>query len=110
MRGYQDESSNETPENSETGSYMEPEMHVTLDNYRNECSVNRHVVFLKTHKTGSETMAGIFRKFAIMNNVSTVISTVNGGHLYQSGPGKYDPLDPSKVKILGYGTPGAHYE
>ena len=55
-------------------------------------------------------MAGIFRKFAIMNNVSTVISTVNGGHLYQSGPSKYDPLDPSKIKILGYGLPGAHYE
>lgn len=55
-------------------------------------------------------MAGIFRKFAIMNNVSTVISTVNGGHLYQSGSSKYDPLDPSKIKILGYGLPGAHYE
>ena len=55
-------------------------------------------------------MAGIFRKFAIMNNVSTLLSTATGGHLYQSGVAQYDPLDPSKVKILGYGLPGAHYE
>ena len=58
----------------------------------------------------SETMVGIFHKFDIMNNVSTILSTVNGGHLYQSGSSKYDPLDPTKVKILRYGLPGAHYE
>ena len=55
-------------------------------------------------------MAGIFRKFAIMNNVSTVISSGTGGHLYGKGGSKYDPLDPSKIPILGFGQPGAHYE
>ena len=61
MKGYQDF---ETPQKTDTGSSsrttevhspktgddMGPE--ITFENYRNECSVNRHVVFLKTHKTG----------------------------------------------------------
>ena len=48
-----------------------------------ECRIQREIAFLKTHKTGSETMAGIFRKFAILNNVSTLISERVGGHIYQ---------------------------
>ena len=59
MKGYQDF---ETPQNTDTegqsrttdihspSDEMNPE--ITFENYRNECSVNRHVVFLKTHKTG----------------------------------------------------------
>ena len=61
MKGYQDY---ETPQKTDTGSLsrttevdspktggdIDPE--ITLENYQNECSVNRHVVFLKTHKTG----------------------------------------------------------
>ena len=61
MKGYQDF---ETPQKTDTGGQsrktedhssqtsdeMGPE--ITFENYRNECSVNRHVVFLKTHKTG----------------------------------------------------------
>ena len=55
-------------------------------------------------------MAGIFRKFAIMNNVSTILSSAEGGHLYQSGSNQYAPLDPERTKVLGYGLPGSHYE
>ena len=54
MKDYQDF---ETPQNTDTGGqsrttedHRGPE--ITFENYRNECSVNRHVVFLKTHKTG----------------------------------------------------------
>ena len=61
MKGYQDfespqktdtASQSRTTEvhNQQTGSDMGPE--ITMENYQNECSVNGHVVFLKTHKTG----------------------------------------------------------
>ena len=61
MKGYQDfENPQKTDTASQsritevhspqTGSDLRPE--ITLENYQNECSVNRHVVFLKTHKTG----------------------------------------------------------
>ena len=55
-------------------------------------------------------MAGIFRKFAIMNNVSTLIAERFGGHLYQGGHNQYNPLNPKFVDIIGYGLPGTHYE
>ena len=48
------------------------------------CHIQRHVVFLKTYKTGSETMAGIFRRFAAMQNLSIVMSTLMGGIVYSS--------------------------
>ena len=74
------------------------------------CPLQKNIIFLKTHKTGSETMAGIFRKFAIMNNVSTLFSIHKSGHLYQTGPSQYLPLDETKIKMLGFDLPGAHYE
>jgi len=83
-------------------------------NYLDTCSKTEKIVFLKTHKTGSETMAGIFRKYALMNNVSTVLSNRQGGHLY--GHGKkhdkypYSPLTSELVPMLGMEYPGAHYE
>ena len=93
-----------------------PEVETTTAavNYLEKCQKTEKIVFLKTHKTGSETMAGIFRKYALMNNVSTVLSSRTGGHLY--GHGKkhnmypYDPLTKELVPILGIDYPGAHYE
>ena len=35
-----------------------------------KCEIQKNVVFLKTHKTGSETMSGIIRRFAAMQNLS----------------------------------------
>ena len=86
----------------------------TLD-YLETCTESEKIVFLKTHKTGSETMAGIFRKYAIMNNVSTVLSTRPGGHLYGTGGQRdqlymYSPLTADLVPIIGIDYPGAHYE
>jgi galactosylceramide sulfotransferase len=92
-----------------------------------KCSrIHREIAFLKTHKTASETMAGIFRKFAIMNNVSTLIGTSPGGHMYRSGVSyyyypidiltfyvkgkKYAPINGKDVKLVGYGLPGAHFD
>ena len=44
----------------------------TLPSEKNEkCELQKNVVFLKTHKTGSETMSGIIRRFAAMQNLST---------------------------------------
>ena len=87
---------------------------VTTPNYLETCTESEKIVFLKTHKTGSETMAGIFRKYAIMNNVSTILSTRTGGHLYGSGRRgelyQYSPLTPDLVPIIGIDYPGAHYE
>ena len=54
-------------------------------------------------------MAGIFRKFAIMNNISTMLGERFGGHLYQGGYNQYLPLNPKSVPIIGYGLPGTHY-
>ena len=42
------------------------------------CTLQENVVFLKTYKTGSETMAGIFRRFAGMKNLSLVLSDILG--------------------------------
>ena len=56
MRGYQDVESPESPkagsESLQTGSNINIEPEISINNYQNNCSVNRHVVFLKTHKTG----------------------------------------------------------
>ena len=54
MKGYQDF---ETPQSQTTEAHSpktksDIAQEITLENYQNECSVNRHVVFLKTHKTG----------------------------------------------------------
>ena len=56
MKGYQDFETPKSP--SQTTEAHSPKTEsdigreITLENYQNECSVNRHVVFLKTHKTG----------------------------------------------------------
>ena len=78
------------------------------------CEPVEKVVFLKTHKTGSETVAGILRRYALLNNLSTLLATANvnayGGHLYYHGtPDKY-ALVSDRIKMTGYGLPGAHYE
>ena len=76
-----------------------------------ECIPTKKLVFLKTHKTGSETMAGIFRRYAIMNNVSTLMSTRFGGHLYsQNSHHTYDPISKRHLKMIGANMPNAHYE
>ena len=97
-----------------TTSSTEIETTTAAVNYLDTCEKTEKIVFLKTHKTGSETMAGIFRKYALMNNVSTMLSSHIGGHLY--GHGKlhnmyhYSPLTKYLVPILGIDYPGAHYE
>ena len=84
---------------------------ITTAREESECQKSDKIVFLKTHKTGSETMAGIFRRYAIMNNVSTLLSTRFGGHLYsQNAYHTYDPIHPKHVKMIGQNLPGAHYE
>jgi len=68
------------------------------------------VVFLKTHKTGSESVSGILRRYATLHNVSTLMSTnINGGHLYHTGSDRFAPVN-EHVKMAGYGKPGAHFE
>ena len=81
----------------------------TEDYYRDHCQPVDKVVFLKTHKTGSETLAGILRKYSMLNNMSTLLSTNNGGHLYHSGKSKHAPIDDTLL-MEGYGQPGAHFE
>ena len=78
------------------------------------CEPVQRIVFLKTHKTGSETIAGILRRYALLNGLSALLSTANinihGGHLYsKDGQNKYDPVNEG-IKMLGYGLPGAHFE
>ena len=43
------------------------------------CTENEHVAFLKTYKTGSETISGILRRFALLRNLSSAISVGPGG-------------------------------
>ncbi|XP_076464718.1 uncharacterized protein LOC143296579 [Babylonia areolata] len=40
----------------------------------------RHVFFLKTHKTGSQTMTGILNRYALVHNLSVAIRKVLNGH------------------------------
>ena len=50
-----------------------------LDPKPMECKENEHVAFLKTYKTGSETISGILRRFALLRNLSSAISVGPGG-------------------------------
>ena len=52
--------------------------------YIEQCKPPERVVFLKTHKTGSETLAGILRKFGILNNKSILLG-IKSPHLYYPG-------------------------
>ena len=82
---------------------------VSLDQKdHHKCQPANKVVFLKTHKTGSETMAGILRKFAILNQKSTLLSKKVSGHLYHEGEHKHAPVN-EKVKMLGYGVLGGYF-
>ena len=67
-----------------------------------DCQPVERIAFLKTHKTGSETMAGILRKFAILNQKSTLLSKKVSGHLYHKGEHKHAPIN-ENIKMLGYG-------
>ena len=50
-----------------------------LDRDNLKCTENQHVAFLKTYKTGSETISGILRRFALLRNLSSAISVGPGG-------------------------------
>ena len=72
--------------------------------YLKTCQPADKVVFLKTHKTGSETLAGILRKYALLNNMTSLLSCSTGGHLYHRGGKKHAPVnDDGTIQMMGYG-------
>lgn len=74
------------------------------------CEPATKIVFLKTHKTGSESISGILRRYAILHNVSTLLSpSIRGNHLFHKGVNNFDPVN-EHVDMAGYGERGAHYE
>ncbi|XP_077989260.1 galactosylceramide sulfotransferase-like [Glandiceps talaboti] len=64
---------------------------------RSTCPKSKNVVFLKTHKTGSETMAQIFLRYGDINNLSIVLPSGNWSLGWPWQLQQKDYLPPSKT-------------